>query len=211
MSQWVHSLLEGVADKEAIFPLRSRSSMDWARHAISDLNSFICDHAANERKASATCMSFVAKYTDKPEFVEAMIQVALEELEHFHRVYRIMRARGLLLVSDDKDEYVNALLKECQGNTEARFLDRLLIYGIIEARACERFDLIGKALAEGGTELELSQFYLQLSRDEARHFGLFLRYGLHYFSEDLVAKRLNELLDREAEILGKLPWRHALH
>jgi len=205
------------------FLLRFRSSMDWARFVVKDLNRFIQDHAACERKASATCMSFVAKYSDKPDFVEAMIQVALEELEHFHQVYRLMRARGIALGADEKDDYVNMLLQSCANSPEGRFLDRILCFGIIEARGFERFSLISKALAEKNPEgqpeshpekqidQELVQFYARLAKEEAKHFALFLRYALQYFSEDVVVARLDQLLDLEAEIMKKLPWRHALH
>ncbi len=214
MAEWVQALVRGVnaeGSEPLDFPLRVRSNMDWARHAIKDLNRFIQDHAACERKASATCMSFVAKYTDKTDFVEAMIQVALEELEHFHQVYRLMRSRGIPMGSDEKDEYVNLLLAECRNSPEDRFLDRLLCFGIIEARGCERFALIGAALKEKFGEGELNQFYERLSKEEAKHFGLFVRYALTYFKEETVSLRLAELLDREGEIVSQIPWRHALH
>jgi tRNA-(ms[2]io[6]A)-hydroxylase len=217
MSQWVQGLLEGVAGSDSDdlagqdFPLQIRSSAEWAHNAIQKLDDFLVDHAACERKASATCMSFVAKYPDRPDFVEAMIQVALEELEHFHQVYRILRKRGLLLGADVKNEYVNRLLGLNRTSTEERFIDRMLCFGIIEARGCERFALVADALEKESREPELSVFYRRLSREEAKHFGLFIRYALSYFSKATIEKRLSELLETEAEIVRTIPWRHGLH
>ncbi len=232
MTLWVQNLLDGVTRanpdsslessgataSDAIidltnsaFPLRWRSPIEWAHNAIKDLPAFMIDHAACERKVSATCMTFVVKYPDRPEFVEAMIQVAIEEMEHFQQVFRILRSRNLTLGPDTKTEYVNRFLQLNRTSPEDRFLDRMLCFGIIEARGCERFALIGEALARENREPELSAFYKDLAREEAKHFGIFLRYAKTYFPSPVVEARLQELLDQESLIIKELPWRHALH
>jgi tRNA 2-(methylsulfanyl)-N6-isopentenyladenosine37 hydroxylase len=217
MSLWVQNLLEGVESKDSMdlpgsdFPLKVRSSVEWADNAIKNIDEFLVDHAACERKASATAMAFVVKYPDRPEFVEAMIQVAIEELEHFHQVFRILRSRNLRLGPDTKNAYANRLLSFIREVPEERFLDRMLCFGIIEARGCERFSMIGEALDRACREPELAVFYKRLAREEAKHFGLFLRYGLAYFPKEVVEKRLQELFAIEAEIIKQLPWRYALH
>jgi tRNA 2-(methylsulfanyl)-N6-isopentenyladenosine37 hydroxylase len=201
--------MPGVFEELSEFiPLKVRTPPEWTQIALSDMNAFMVDHAFCERKASANALSLVMSNQDKPDFCEALIQLSLEELEHFHQVFRMMKSRGLRLEGDGKDPYVNALLALCrkQGEKE-RFLDRLLVFGIVEARGCERFALVGEA----SPDPDLRAFYDELARAEARHFGLFLRYSRQYCGVEMTSKRLDELLVAEAEILQALPWRASLH
>jgi len=174
---------------------------------MGDFDRFLLDHAACERKAAATGMSFVVRYPDRVEILDPMIAFAREELEHFHLVYRIIEARGLRLGPDERDPYVNGLQTHLRPKGDERFLDRLVLGSVVEARGCERFGLVADALDPG----ELKDFYLDLTRSEARHQGLFLRLARHYFSPDVITSRVDALLDAEAEVLSKLPLRAALH
>src|SRR5678815_2127470 len=67
--------------------VRSRTPPAWLSAVRADLALFLQDHAACERKASATAMALASHYRDKKELVQAMIDVACEELDHFRRVY----------------------------------------------------------------------------------------------------------------------------
>lgn len=190
-----------------MFELHADSRPEWLEAVLDDFDSFLLDHAACERKASSTGMLFVVRYPDRTFLIEPMIELAREELEHFHEVYKLIRARGLQLLPDEKDPYVNYLLKQVRGGRDARLLDRLLLAGVLEARGCERFGLIAQALPVG-PEKEL---YEEFTRSEARHHGMFLRMARHYFDEATVAERLHFFLDLEAEALATLPVRSALH
>jgi tRNA-(ms[2]io[6]A)-hydroxylase len=90
---------------------------------------------------------------------------------------------------------------------EALFLDRLLVSGVVEARGCERLQLVTEALPDA----ELKQTYLQLTRAEARHHALFFRLAQAYFPAERVRQRAAELFTREAEIMQALPLRAAVH
>ena len=57
----------------------------------------------------------------------------------------------------------------------------------------------------------LRDFYIELTRTEARHHGLFVRIADTYFATGVVAARLDEILDQEAEIVRGLPLRPTLH
>jgi len=187
--------------------LKTATSPRWVETVLEDFDSFLLDHAACERKASATALTFVSHYPDRRELVSAMIDLAREELEHFHQVYQRIAERGLVLAADTKDPYVNRLAEEFRKGSEAYFLDRLLVAGIVEARGCERFGLVAEALPPG----PLKDFYRVLASSEARHRGLFLRLARVYFDEDVVAARLDELLEIEAGVLESLPLRPAVH
>src|SRR5262245_15608333 len=96
--------------------LRVKTETDWLDAVFADFDAFLLDHAACERKASATGMSFVVRYPDRREMIEPMIEFSKEELEHFHVMYRIVAERGLALVDDYKDPYVNGLRSQLRGN-----------------------------------------------------------------------------------------------
>ena len=191
-----------------MFDLRIPTPRAWVDAVMADFDAFLLDHAACERKASATGMWFVAHYPDRAELVDPMIDFAREELEHFQRVYRMLAGRGLHLGPDEKDPYVRALRGKCRGG-DAMLLDRLLIAGIVEARGCERLHMVAEALADA--EPELSESYLDMARAESRHGALFYRMARKYYSEEEVAARSKELLDFEAEVVRGLPIRSAVH
>ena len=190
-----------------MFSLHSKTNPLWIKAVLDDFDSFLIDHAACERKASATGMAFVVRYPDRPKLVEAMIAFALEELHHFHEVYKLLRQYNLLLAADEKDLYVGALLDWVRTGRDTRLLDRLLVAGVVEARGCERFSLVAEALPIG----PLKDFYQEITRSESRHHALFLRLARDHFPEDIVIQRLEELLAYEAEVVSGLPLRAALH
>lgn len=188
--------------------LRVPTAPEWLEVVLESFDSFLVDHAACERKASATGMSFVVRYPDRPALLEPMIEFAREELEHFHRVFRVVAARGLRLAADYKDEYVNALRSQARrGGTEA-LIDALLVAGVVEARGCERLKLVADALP---TSDPLKEMYLDLARAEARHHALFFRLARCFASEGTVQERADRLLDYEAELIERLPHRAAVH
>jgi tRNA 2-(methylsulfanyl)-N6-isopentenyladenosine37 hydroxylase len=187
--------------------LRVTTKPEWIINVLSDFDHFLVDHALCERKASVLAMSLVAHYPNKPDLVNAMISLAIEELNHFQQVYDIIQERNLSLFSDEKDEYVNRLRNLIRKPSEEYFLDRLLIAGIIEGRGTERFEIVAQAL----TDDRLKNFYMEFWRAEARHHGLFLRLAKKYFPHSLVDDRYNFLLDQEAKIIDTLPLRAAVH
>ena len=91
--------------------LRVPTPKAWLDVVFADFDAFLVDHARCERKASAMGMSLVAKYPDRVAILDPLIAFSREELEHFHVMYRIVEKRGLRLVGDEKDAYVNALRK----------------------------------------------------------------------------------------------------
>ena len=190
-----------------MFQLQYDTPPQWAEYVSAHLDNFLIDHAACERKASATAMSFVVRYRDQPELIKSMIVVAQEELDHFAQVVDIIFKRGLQLGSDEKDPYVNALLKLARHSPKERLIDRLLIFGIIEGRGCERFQL----LSESNIDPALQTFYADLVRAEARHHAAFLHIVRGLTDEKNWRSRLDTLLEEEAEIVRSLPIRAALH
>ena len=184
------------------------SPPSWIEAVLADFDSFLQDHADCERKASATAMSLVAKYPNRIEIIPELIETAVEELEHFQLVYKLMQSRGLQLThSIHEDLYIKQMMKSQHDGLEERFLDRLLIASVFETRGAERFKLVADNLEDA----ELSKFYKMLWTSEAKHGHIYVKMALNYFPETKVYKRLEWWIDKEATIVKELPLRPALH
>lgn len=189
------------------FELKTATPPGWVQVILADFDAFLQDHANCERKASALALSLAMKYADRRVLIPHMIRLAQEELEHFRQVYQLLEARNLPLGKEIKDPYVNGLMAHCRPEPEPRFLDRMLVSSIVEARGAERFGLVANALEEP----ELKAFYKRLWAAELKHGHLFVNLMPHYFAEDVIRTRLETLLEAEAEVVSGLEWRPSLH
>ncbi len=189
------------------YELKCRTPERWVQVALSDFDAFLKDHAACERKAASLAMSMVQHYPDKPELIRGMIDLAMEEMAHFREVMKIMLDKGLQQDNDEKDPYINQLLRHVRRGHKNYLLDRLLIFSIVEKRGHERFHMVGEALGDD----KLGDFYRRLARAEHRHYTLFMRLAHCYFESKEIHSRLEELLDIEAAIVNNLPFRAAVH
>ena len=190
-----------------MFKLRFDTTDEWTQTVLKDMDAFLIDHAAAEKKASGMAISMLSHYPDRTKLVKAMIDLSIEEMTHFREVVKIMTERGLQLGADEKDPYINEFRKAMRKGSDLYFLDRLLTAGIIEARGCERFGLVGEALPEG----KLQEFYRLIAKSEAKHNTLFIDLAGEYFPKSDIEQRMDELLNIEAEIVAGLPLRAALH
>jgi tRNA 2-(methylsulfanyl)-N6-isopentenyladenosine37 hydroxylase len=183
------------------------TSPAWTEAVLADFDAFLRDHAANERKASASALALVAHYPDRALLVERLIALAIEELQHFQAVQARIAERGRILGPDVRSEYLRRLSAEFREGSDAYFLDRLLAAAVIEARGCERFGLVAAALDEGA----LKEFYRELARSEVRHQGVYQELALAYFGAEEVGARLDAILDAESRVVASLPVRAALY
>ena len=190
-----------------MFKLRYTTSHEWTQKVMDNFDDFLIDHAAAEKKASGMANSMLSHYPDKPDIVNAMIELAIEEMLHFRDVVKIMQQRGIILGPDKKDTYVLSLRNLMRKGSDLYMMDRLLIGGIIEARGCERFGLVAHALPEG----DLKNFYKAITESESRHENLFIDLARNYFDKTVVDQRMDELLTEEASICSALPIQAALH
>lgn len=187
--------------------LKNKSNPGWIKVALENLPSVIMDHAHCEKKAAGTGMSLLSTYFDKKEISLAMSDLVEEEIDHYRSVIRLLDKMNLTLGRDKGDEYAKSLLSFANKNEPMRMLDRLLTAGIIEARSCERLQI----LAENIEKEELKKFYKELSDSEAGHYMTFIKLAKLYFDEEMVKKRLDELTQIEAEIVKNLPNKPLMH
>lgn len=188
--------------------VKKASPKEWINCVINNFDEFLKDHADCERKASAMAMSFIAKYPDRKEIIPELIETALEELEHFQQVYKIMEERGISLPATmAEDPYIKALLKNVRTGLQERFLDRILIASVAETRGAERFRLVEEHLEDP----EMKKFYKMLWTSEAKHGHIYIKMALNYFPSEIVYARLEYWLGEEAKVIEDLEIRPALH
>lgn len=182
----------------------------WADIAMHDIQEVLTDHAFCELKAAATATSFISKFPDKTELVEAMVDLVREEISHFERVHNLLQQRGFALGKERKDLYVNEMTKFVMRSGYSRheyLINKLLLAALIEARSCERFKLLSQNL----TDNELKAFYYELMVSEANHYTLFLGFARKYAENYPVEQRWQEILYYEAEVMKNLGKKSEIH
>ena len=193
-------------------PALAASPTGWVDAVLTDFEEFLKDHASCEKKASGMALSVASHYPDQPELLNAMVDLAVEELSHYREVIRIMLARNIVPGADRKDPYINALNSHVRRGPENFMLDRLLMGAIVERRGAERFGLIADRLADTHEENpDLAEFYQAIAASEYRHWELFYNLAVSHCDAAQVAPRFAELTAIEADVMREQPFRAALH
>ena len=187
--------------------LQNSTSEEWIAAVNRDPASVLRDHAHCEKKAATMAISLLNRYPEKRDLVEKMAGLAEEEMSHFRMVIEKMYQLGIELTPDTGDSYAQQLHANIRKAEPHRLLDSLIVSSLIEARSCERFQLLSKSVDDA----ELREFYRSLLESEARHRSVFLALARMYFPKEEVAKRLDELEQIEANIVANLPNEPVMH
>lgn len=183
----------------------------WVKMAVEgNISEILTDHAYCEQKAASTAISLIVYYPFHTELVDKMTDLAREEMGHFQMVHDIIKKRGYQLGKERKDEYVHELMQffHAKGRgVEAVLADRLLMCALIEARSCERFMVISENIKDE----ELSKFYYDLMKSEARHYTMFIKLAKDLCPNVNIDKRWEEALDYEATIISKRGKQEYIH
>jgi len=193
--------------KEGPIVLRTATDARWLPAALERFDEVMIDHAHCEKKAAAQALSLLQAYPELPGLALQMAQLAREESGHLARVLRAMEGRGLSLGRDAGDPYVQKLQDCIRKPFALRRLDRLLVSAIIEARSCERLELLSRGLSDGA----LQPLYAELAQSEHGHQALFFHLAASASEPAVAAQRAAELVDREAEIVAAIGIRAAIH
>jgi tRNA-(ms[2]io[6]A)-hydroxylase len=192
-----------------MFRLKLPTDPRWVNIVEKNIEEILTDHAYCEQKAATNAITIVVKFPEKTELVNAMLELAQEELGHFKQVHDKLVERGFVLGRERKDEYVN-LLYEFQRkglSREIHLIDRLLFGAMIEARSCERF----KVLSENINDKDLQQFYKMLMISEANHYTMFISFARKYAVNENVEERWQQWLDYEGEIIKGFGLKETIH
>jgi tRNA-(ms[2]io[6]A)-hydroxylase len=193
--------------------LESGASERWLAEVDRGLDEILIDHAHCEKKAAGTAMNLLFAYVDQVELAREMTEIVREELEHFHLVLDLLERRGIPFRKLSPSGYGRKLNDLVRRQEPWKAVDRLLVAGIIEARSCERFDLLARRFASGPScDPALAAFYGGLFESEARHHATYVRLARLFAPEAAVRERLRELAAAEAGILAEgepLPRMHS--
>lgn len=177
--------------------LQSNTSERWLTQVDTGLEEILIDHAHCEKKAAGTAMNLIFAYVDHEELCREMIVIVNEELDHFRQVLDLLHRRQIRFRRLSPSSYGRKLNDLVSKFEPQKAVDRLLVAGLIEARSCERFDLLRRHVRDQ----ELADFYDSLFESEARHHSTYVRLAKTFADDETVHARLQELSALESQIL----------
>jgi tRNA-(ms[2]io[6]A)-hydroxylase len=196
---------------EDILPLRYITPDAWADQALRRPLDLLNDHAHLEKKAASNALELLNRWPEPspPEnWVTAMTSVARDEAEHLGTVTRMLARRGGTLTRHHRNPYayeLRQLVRRGQGPDE--LMDRLMVSALIEARSCERFEILSRRC----DDTELAKLYRGLFSSERGHYRVFIHLAEQIRPETEVHHRWDETLDAEAEIIARQPTGPRMH
>jgi len=186
--------------------LPCRTPQAWIEAALADQRTMLIDHANCEKKAAATALSLMHRYTDNFQLLNKMSRLAREELRHFEQVLKIMAKRGVSYDPIGASRYAASLREEVRKREPGKLVDTLLVGALIEARSCERFAALAPYL-----DPDLSAFYTSLLKSESRHFADYLTLAKSIAPTDEVAARLAVFKTREQALVQGVDGEFRFH
>ena len=176
--------------------LPCRTPDGWLTAAVESLPVLMIDHANCEKKAAATAMSLMHRYTDNTTLLNKMSRLAREELRHFEQVLKLMTRRGIAYESVTASRYAQTLREKVRKKDPHKLVDTLIVGALIEARSCERFAALAPHV-----DTELRDFYTSLLKSESRHFSDYIGLAKELEDADVVDERLDLFRSVERELI----------
>jgi tRNA-(ms[2]io[6]A)-hydroxylase len=183
----------------------------WVHGVMKEPLALLNDHAYLEKKAASNALELLNRWPEPlcpSRWPATLAAIAHDEAAHLSSVVRLLTRRGGRLERNHRNPYAGALRSLVRrGTGHQELLDRLLVSALIEARSCERFEL----LARLSGDRELARFYGRLSRSELGHYRVFLGLGEQVVPRRDVEARWEEVLRAEADILAAQPPGPRIH
>jgi tRNA 2-(methylsulfanyl)-N6-isopentenyladenosine37 hydroxylase len=181
----------------------------WVHIVAENIEEILTDHAYCEQKAATNAIGLVIQNPEKTDLVDAMLEIAKEELLHFQLVHEKIKERGLRFGRERKDDYVaelNSFMRKGHSRDIA-LVDRLLFGAMVEARSCERFKVLSENIPDEG----LKKFYHELMISEATHYTTFIALARKYGNGIDVDARWQEFIEFETSIIAKYGKKESIH
>ncbi|MEO8307141.1 MAG: tRNA isopentenyl-2-thiomethyl-A-37 hydroxylase MiaE [Pseudomonadota bacterium] len=181
--------------------LQAATPDSWVDAAVQRWRELLVDHANCEKKAASTALSLMFAYPEDSALGIALARLAREELRHFEQVHKLMARMNVAPGKLAPGRYAGALRAQCRAHEPARRLDLMLCGALIEARSCERFELLAPRLPQ-----PMGSFYADLAVAELRHQGLYLSLAQRFaesepsLHSDEIARNLRRLAICEATL-----------
>ncbi|WP_223668496.1 tRNA-(ms[2]io[6]A)-hydroxylase [Kangiella shandongensis] len=170
----------------------------WLDHAVEELETLLIDHAHCEKKAAATAVKLMFRYPERLDLLKKLSQLIREEVLHFEQVLEFIEQQGIKYRAIKPSRYAASLHQYVAKDEPQRFIDGLIIGGIIEARSCERFHALVPYLKD--SHPELAKYYRFLLKSESRHFMDYIDLAKQYAGSD-IDERLDFFLQKEQELI----------
>ena len=176
--------------------LPCRTPDGWLTAAVESLPVLMIDHANCEKKAAATAMSLMHRYTNNTTLLNKMSRLAREELRHFEQALKLMTRRGIAYEAVTASRYAQTLREKVRKKDPHKLVDTLIVGALIEARSCERFAALAPHV-----DTELRDFYTSLLKSESRHFSDYIGLAKGLEDADVVDERLDLFRSVERELI----------
>jgi tRNA-(ms[2]io[6]A)-hydroxylase len=179
----------------------------WLPQIRANLGPVLNNHAHLERKAAISALSF-EKYVELHDRVGELNAIAIEELQHFEIVLRLLKERGIAFTNPQRSPWISGMMTGVRKGRKYQVIDHLVACALIEGRSCEKFQI----LAQGVRDLDapLADFYASLVESEGNHYATYLIMARH-IDEPETNRRLDYFLDLDAELIrvpNPLPMLH---
>ncbi|MGC4028271.1 MAG: tRNA isopentenyl-2-thiomethyl-A-37 hydroxylase MiaE [Steroidobacteraceae bacterium] len=171
----------------------------WVDAAVERWQELLVDHANCEKKAASTALALLFAYPEDQRLGLALARLAREELRHFEQVQKWMLRLGVAPQRMGPGRYAGGLRRHLAAADPQRKVDLMLCGALIEARSCERFELLASRLPA-----PLGTFYGDLAEAERRHGVLYLELAQEAAGQDEregVQQRLAQLAREEARLI----------
>ncbi len=181
---------------------------DWLPRVMQNLGAVLVDHAHLERKAATTAIT-LEKYRPLFARVHELNAIAIEELQHFELVLRLLERRGIPFGQPVRSPWISGLMGAVRrGDNHEQVIDHLVCASLVEGRSCEKFQVLARELR--GVDPELADFYGGLVESEGNHYATYLLMARH-IDEAETDRRLDWYLDLDARLVvlpNPLPMLH---
>ena len=179
----------------------------WLPQIRANLAPVLLDHAYLERKAATTALN-LEKYEELRDYLSELNAIAMEELQHFELVLRLLRERGIPFGHPKRSPWISGMMAAVRKGRKQQVIDHLVVCALIVGRSCEKFQI----LAEGVRDLDapLADFYASLVESEGNHYASYLIMARH-IDEPEADRRLDFFLNLDAELIrvpNPLPMLH---
>lgn len=169
----------------------------WLPKVRANLAPVLVDHAHLERKAANSALN-LEKFVELFDRVSELNAIAIEELQHFELVLRLLRERGIPFGIAQRSPWIAGMRGAVRKGRKFQCIDHLVACALIEGRSCEKFQV----LAEGVRDLDapLADFYASLVESEGNHYATYLLMARR-IDEAEADRRLDFFLDLDAELI----------
>lgn len=193
---------------KATLSISGKTPKKWLKTVQGDFNSFLMEACDSQRKNASMAMMFVAKYPQYNKLVGGWLDIAQTEIKQFRELYRAVEDRELKMGREiSKDLYINRVVMHCRNGRKERFVDRMIVSGLILLRGAERYLM----LADVTDDKQLKTLFTNIAKEDSEIAQQYVQMVSLYFGDEEIKERMKVLTAGEAQVMKELEIRAALH